>query len=92
MGFGGTASLVQFLPQEDMPWSTARDVSGAHAGQPPSWTAVVAQPNAQTGATGYPANAPAITVLFMLRLQPPFTWKLELLGRQRASREFAAAI
>ena len=51
----------------------------------------VAQPNAQTGATGYPPNATPSTVLSMLRVQPPFAWRLQLLGRKRARIEFVAA-
>ena len=53
--------------------------------------AVVAQPNAQTGATGYLPDAPSITLLSMLRVQPPFAWRLELPGRKQAGIEFVVA-
>ena len=72
---GGTAGRVHFLPIEDIPSSSARDFSAAPAAPaapPPSQTAVVAEPDAKTGTTGYPADAPAIAVLSMLRVQPPF--------------------
>ena len=85
------AGRVHSLPQEDIPSSSARDVSAAYAAQPPSRTAVLAQLNAQTGATGYPADAPAIAVLSMLLVQPPFTSKSELPGRKRVRVEFMAA-
>ena len=51
----------------------------------------MAQPSAQTGATGYPPNAPPFTVLSMLRVQPLFARRLELPGRKRARIEFVAA-
>ena len=34
---------------------------------------------------------PAIAILLMLRVQPPFAWKLELLGRKRVRVEFVAS-
>ena len=87
----GTAGRVHFPPQEDIPSSSARDVSTARTAQPPSQTAFVAHPNAQTGATGYPADAPAIALPSMLCVQPPFHWKLELPGGKRGRVEFVAA-
>ena len=90
---GGTAGRVHVPPQEDIPSSSAWDGSAAPASlvaPPPSQTAVVAQPNAHTGATGYPADAPAIAVLLMLRVPPSFASKSELPVRKRARVEFVA--
>ena len=77
-----------------------KDVSSSSAGYlppasmdalPPSRTAVVAQPDAKRGATGYPAEALAIRILPMLRVQPPFACKLKLPGRTRAWVDFLAS-
>ena len=62
----GTVGPFHFPPREDIPLGSARNVSAAQAASaalPPLHTAVVAEPNAQTGATGYPAEAPAIALL-----------------------------
>ena len=50
-----------------------------------SWLSPMPRP------TRYPADAPAIAVLSMLRVPPPFAWKLDLVGRKRARVEFVAA-
>ena len=51
---------------------------------------VVTQHDAHTGATGYPPDAPPpITVLSMLRVQPPFAWRLELPGWKQARIDLA---
>ena len=92
----GTAGRVHPPPPpEDIPSSSAWHVSAAPAARaalPPSEIAVVAQPDAKTGDTGYPADAPAIAVLPMLRVQPLFAWNLELPGQKRARVEFLAAM
>ena len=89
---GGTAGRVHFLPPQDIPSSSAGDVSAAPAASSISHSAVVAQPDAYAGATWYPADAPAVTVMSMLRVQAPFAWKLELPGRKMARLEFVAAM
>ena len=94
-GPSGAAGRVHFRPlQEDVPWSTARDVSpsqAAPAAPPPSHTVVVAQPNAQTGATSYPPYTPPIIALSMMHVKPPFAWRLKLPGRKRARIDLMAA-
>ena len=53
--------------------------------------AVVHEPTAGTGTTGYPANAPTIVTLLMLQQLLPFAWKLDLRGRKSARVGFVAA-
>ena len=76
------------------PAATPADASAPIPAAPPAPTApeavVVANPVAGTGATAWPADVPPITSLSMLRSQPPFAWKLDLLGRKRAREECVA--
>ena len=46
----------------------------------------------QDGCHRVPGRRPRHHILSMLRVEPPFAWKLELLGRKRARVEFVAAM
>ena len=87
----GTQSCVHCHHAEGVPSNGAWDFTPASPNAPPpSQTVVVAQPDAKSRATGYPAPAPAITVLLKLFVRPPCAWKSELQGRKRARLEFVA--
>ena len=90
----GTGGHVSFdVPPSSASAPPANIRSAVPAPPPPAPgpdPVVVANPVVGTGATAYQSDLPPITILSMLRTQPPFAWKLDLPGRKRAREEFVA--